>query len=69
MAGFEVSTYGRFWVSTEGFFLWGYPEQLPHGLSLSEGEAMLRNYHARGFILGTYVERWEEVIMNIVTGG
>jgi hypothetical protein len=56
-------------TSEIGFFLWGYPEQLPHGLTLSEGEAMLRNYHERGFILGTYVERWEEVIMNIVSGG
>jgi len=56
-------------TSEVGFFLWGYPEQGPHGLTLAEGEAMLQNYHKRGFILGTYVKRWEDAIMRITSGG
>jgi hypothetical protein len=56
-------------ASEIGFFLHAYHDSDPHGLSLAEGEAMLREYHNRGFILGTYVERWEDAIMSIVTGG
>ena len=56
-------------TSEVGFFLWGYPKQGDHGLTSAEGETMLRNYHERGFILGTYVERWEEAIMRIISGG
>lgn len=58
-------------ASEIGFFLHAYHDSnphVPHGLSLAEGEAMLRDYHNRGFTLGTYVERWENAIMSVVAG-
>jgi len=52
-----------------GFFLHGYPEGKPHGLTLDEGEAMLSQYHRRGFILGTYAARWEDAILRLTGDG
>jgi hypothetical protein len=51
-----------------GFFLHAYPQQGAHGLSPEEGEDLLRQYHRRGFILGTYVERWEDAIQRVASG-
>jgi len=62
-------------TSEIGFFLHQYPidtlrpENTPHGLTQEQGEAMLRNYHERGFILGSYGERWEDAIKRIISGG
>lgn len=49
-------------TSEIGFFLHGYPASLTD----SGGRALLKKYHRRGFILGTYAERWESAIMSIV---
>lgn len=49
-------------TSEIGFFLAGYPASL----TASAGRTLLTKYHKRGFILGTYAERWEKTIMDIV---
>ena len=43
-------------TSEIGFFLHGYPASLTE----SAGRALLKQYHERGFVLGTYAERWEK---------
>lgn len=52
-------------TSEVGFFAHAFRPEDPHGLSDQLGIEKLQNYHDRGCILGTYVERWEDAILSI----